>query len=158
MNLRPLPLDGALILEPENDADRRGFFTRGWCRWLLEDQGLEPVLARTEVAIHQAIGEVRSPRCLAPPWEEAMLVRCTRGAIHLVLVDLRVAPDGPSVELAIDASSRRGVYVPPGVALGYQTLEEGSEVFLQHAEVPPKSAVEHLLDAHGVVWPLPVAS
>lgn len=157
MRIRDLAVGGALLLEPESAADRRGFFTRGWCRWLLEERGLEPALARTVVAVHHASGEVRSPRCMAAPWQEAMLARCTRGAAHLVLVDLRAAIRPAAVHLDIDADSRSGVYIPPGVALGYQTLQGGTEMFLQHAEMPPKSAIEHLLDAAGVAWPLPVA-
>ncbi len=141
---------------PENAADRRGYFTRRWCRWLLEERGLEPALARTEIAVHHAIGEVRSPRCLADPWQEALFVRCTSGAIHLVLIDLRSQPRPAALGLDIDADQRQGIYIPAGIAVGYQTLTEGAEVFLQHAEVPPNDAREHLLGSSDVNWPLPL--
>jgi len=144
------------VVEPENDADRPGFCTRGWCRWELEAHGLEPVVARTRVAVHHAAGEICPPRCLVPPFEEATFVRCTRGAVHAVIVDLRDG-DGANAALTLETEKRHGLYLPAGIAFGYQTLLAGTEVFLQHSEIAYDSAQEHRLDAHDVDWPLPAA-
>ncbi len=156
MKIDELPIPGALRLEAQTPADRRGFFTRGWGRWHLENRGLEPVVARTEVLIHASAGAVRQPRCLGSPWEEALFVRCTQGRIHVVLVDLRGAGPGPPLCLELAATERQAIYLPAGIAFGYQTLEAQAEVFLQHGEIMTEDATDRCLESDEIVWPLPI--
>lgn len=157
MRIDKLAIAGTLQLEAQTSADRRGFFTRGWGRRHLENHGLEPVVARTEVLIHESAGAVRQPRCLGSPWEEALFVRCTQGRIHVVLADLRDDQPGPPLTLELTATARHALYLPPGIAFGYQTLDEQTEVFLQHGEMTTADATDRCLESDEIVWPLPIA-
>jgi dTDP-4-dehydrorhamnose 3,5-epimerase len=156
MKMVRLPISGTFQLEPECAADQRGFFTRGWCRQVLEEQGLEPVVARTEVLVHEWAGAVRQPRCLGSPWEEALFARCTRGRIHVVLVDLRGDEPGALIPIELAADARHGLYLPAGIAFGYQTLEDKTEVFLQHGEIMTEDATDRCLETDEIVWPLAI--
>lgn len=158
----PLEIDGVFLLEPEGADDRRGFFARTYCRHELEARGLEPTVVRTQVSVHRERGTVHGLHWQAPPGE-AVLIRCTRGAIHVVALDLR--PGSPSfrrhAEAPLDVRSRCSLYLPAGVAHGFQTLEDGAEVFLQTSELPsPEQArgVRWNDPAFEIAWPLEVAA
>lgn len=162
MILKQLPVAGAFLIEPEPLADERGFFARTYCVEELGQHGLETAIAQGSLSFNHHRGTVRGLHFQAAPHEETKLVRCTRGAIFDVLVDLR--PDSPTflshAALTLSAENRTQVYIPRGVAHGFQTLEEGTEVFYQistpHA---PESARGFRFDdpAFGITWPLPVA-
>ena len=148
MIFRELEIPGAYLLEPQRPRDRYGFFARNYCRSLLEQRGLDPTLVRSEISVNERRGTVRGLHYQAAPYEERQLVRCTAGAIFDVIVDLR--PDSPAFrrhlgfELSVDC--RRALYLPAGVGHGFQTLEDGSEVFFQ------KSEFFHPECARGVRW------
>lgn len=162
MIFRETPLAGAWILEPERFEDERGFFARTWDRREFEARGLDPTLAQCSVSYNYRLGTLRGLHFQAAPHEEVKLVRVTRGAIWDVIVDLR--PDSPtrtkhfSVILSADAGNQ--LYIPKGMAHGFQSLEEGSEVFYQISEFyAPESARGYRWDdpAFGIPWPEPVA-
>lgn len=148
MIFRQLEIAGAYLLEPERHDDARGFFARTFCRREFEELGLEPTVAQCNVSFNHRRGTVRGMHYQAPPCEEAKLVRCTRGAIHDVILDLR--PDAVSfkrhVAVELDAENRASLYIPAGVAHGFQTLSDNAEIFYQMSEFYDPSS------ARGVRW------
>lgn len=155
-------LKGAFIVAPELIPDERGFFARTWTPEEFADRGLNPRLAQCSISYNKKCGTLRGMHWQAEPHEEAKLVRCTRGALYDVAVDLR--EDSPTylqwaaVELTEDNHSM--FYIPEGFAHGYQTLVDETEVFYQISEhYHPESARglrwdDPLLD---IRWPLTVS-
>jgi dTDP-4-dehydrorhamnose 3,5-epimerase len=129
-------LKGAYIIEIEKHVDNRGFFARSWCQREFEAHGLNPQLVQCNISFNKAKDTLRGMHYQAEPFEEAKLVRCTRGAIHDVIVDIR--PDSPTFReyfgLLLTADNRRLLYVPEGFAHGFLTLEDNTEVFYQMSE------------------------
>jgi dTDP-4-dehydrorhamnose 3,5-epimerase len=144
----PTPLGGAFVIEPEPEVDARGLFARTWCRHELERHGLEARVAQCSTSFNTRKGTLRGLHYQSPPLAETKIVRCTRGAIYDVIVDLR--PDSPTFTqhfgLALTADDRKALYIPPLVAHGFQTLEDDTEVFYQISEF---YSPEH---ARGVRW------
>lgn len=149
-----LKLRGAYVIEVERLEDERGYFGRSFCQEEFDRIGLKSRVAQCNVSYNSRKGTLRGMHYQIPPKAEAKLVRCTRGAVHDVIVDLR--NDYPTflrweaVELTGDDS--RMLYVPEGFAHGFQTLEDDSEVFYQMFE---SYSPEH---AHGVRWDDPELS
>lgn len=148
MIFHPLEIPGAFLLEPERLVDRRGFFARTYCRHELENRGLDPTVVQCNISVNHLRGTVRGMHYQVAPGEEIKLVRCTRGGIHDVILDLR--PESPRFKnhlaVTLDADNRLSLYIPAGVAHGFQTLEDETEVFYQMSEF---YAPEH---ARGVRW------
>ena len=152
---------GAVLIEPERLADDRGFFARSFCMREFESHGLNPCVAQCNISFNPKRGTVRGMHFQRPPHAEAKLVRCTMGAIHDVIIDLRA--DSPTflrhVAVELSAENRRMLYVPEGFAHGYQTLTDASEVFYQmSAAYAPSHGRGVRFDdpIFGIVWP-PVA-
>lgn len=163
MIFRELDLPGAFLLEPERLEDERGFFARVFCRRELEAHGLEPAVAQASLSYNHRKGTLRGMHWQAAPAEEAKLVRCVRGAIHDVIVDVR--PGSPTFRLhaavELDAENRLALYVPPGFAHGFQTLEDGTELLYQMSDFyAPEHARGFRFDDPevGIRWPLPVSA
>lgn len=162
MIFHPLAIPGAYLLEPERQADRRGFFARTYCRNELEDRGLDPTVVQCSISVNEHRGTVRGMHWQATPHEEIKLVRCTRGAVHDVLLDLRPGSSTYKrhVGVELDEDNRLAVYIPAGVAHGFQTLADGTEIFYQMSEFyHPEAARGVRWDdpAFDIAWPLPVA-
>jgi dTDP-4-dehydrorhamnose 3,5-epimerase len=123
-------LPGAYIVELEERVDDRGFFARIWCRDEFTEHGLTAELAQCSLSRTDAAGTLRGMHFQRPPHEEAKLVRCSRGAIFDVIVDLR--PDSPSLGrwfgVELEESAGRALYVPEGFAHGFQTLVDDVDV------------------------------
>ena len=154
-----LAVAGAFLVELERREDARGFFARSWCREDFGARGLEIDLAQCSISFNPRCGTLRGLHFQAAPFEEAKLVRCTRGAIFDVIVDLRAA--SPTflrhAAVVVSADSRAAVYVPKGVAHGFQTLEHESEVFYQisHAYVAALARGVRWNDRQfGIAWPI----
>lgn len=147
-------LEGAYIIEPEKLADERGFFARAWCQHEFEAQGLNPRLTQCNISYNARQATLRGMHYQAAPHAEAKLVRCTRGAIHDVIIDLR--PDSETykqhVAVLLDADHHKMLYIPEGFAHGFQTLEDDTEVFYQMSAVYSPEA------ARGVRWDDPLFS
>src|SRR4030095_7661005 len=124
---------GVVVIELERHEDERGFFARSFCADEFAAHGLSARVAQCNISFNRRRGTVRGLHFQRPPHAEAKLVRCTAGAIYDVAVDLRSA--SPTfcryVGVELTARNRRMVYVPPGFAHGFQTLEDESEVLYQ---------------------------
>ena len=128
--------------------DERGFFARSWCQKEFEDRGLNSKLVQCSVSFNARKGTLRGIHYQGEPFPEVKVVRCTRGAIYDVVVDLR--PQSPTfkqwIGVVLDAENRRMLYIPGGCAHGFLTLEDNTEVFYQMSEF------YHPELARGVRW------
>jgi len=154
------PIAGASVLELERVEDDRGFFARSWCAEEFSRNGLNPRLVQCSVSFNAHRGTLRGLHLQTKPHEEAKLVRCTRGAIFDVIVDLRPQSAGYKRWFAIqlDADNHRMVYVPEGVAHGFQTLVDNSEVFYQMSEFYHPECADGIPWNEpdlGINWPIP---
>src|SRR5205807_639675 len=123
-------LPGVLALQIEPASDERGFFARTWCQKDFESNGLNSKLVQCSISFNAHKGTLRGIHYQDAPYPEAKLVRCTRGAIYDVVVDLR--PQSPKfkqwIAVVLSAEQRNMVYIPEGCGHGFLTLEEQTEV------------------------------
>jgi dTDP-4-dehydrorhamnose 3,5-epimerase len=155
-------LPGAWLLEPERHEDDRGAFTRLYCQRELSAHGLSPVMAQSSLSSNHAAGTVRGLHFQAAPFQEGKLVRVVRGAIFDVVVDLRQhSPTyGRHVTAELSADNGRSLWVPPGCAHGFQTLEDDTDVlyFISEFYRPEAGRGVRYDDPElGIPWPLPVS-
>jgi dTDP-4-dehydrorhamnose 3,5-epimerase len=164
MKFSETALAGAYVIDLEPIVDRRGSFARVWCEREFADAGLSTKIAQVSVSYNAFKGTLRGLHYQGAPHEEVKLVRCTRGRIYDVIVDLR--PESPTflhwiaVELGGENQNCM-VYVPERFAHGFQTLEDDTEVLYQVSEFyAPDSAKGIRYDDPrlGVEWPLPVSA
>jgi dTDP-4-dehydrorhamnose 3,5-epimerase len=131
-----LDLRGAYAVDIEPIEDDRGFFARSWCANEFAEHGLTTRVAQSNVSFNRRQGTLRGMHYQVAPHAETKLVRCTRGAVYDVIVDLRA--DSPTfkrwVGLELSADNRRALYVPEGFAHGYQTLAPDTETHYQVSE------------------------
>jgi len=129
-------LKGAYIIELEKLQDERGYFARTWCQREFQENRLDAALVQCNVSYNPKRGTLRGMHYQDPPYAETKLVRCTRGAIYDVIVDLR--PDSRTylqwISFELTPDNGRMMYVPKGFAHGFQTLEDHSMVFYQVSE------------------------
>jgi len=129
-------LTGAFILETQRLEDSRGFFARTWCQREMVAHGLNPRLVQCDISFNKIKGTLRGMHYQIAPHEEAKLVRCTSGAIFDVMIDLR--PDSltfkQSFSEILSADNHKMLYIPEGLAHGFLTLEDNTEVFYQMSE------------------------
>jgi dTDP-4-dehydrorhamnose 3,5-epimerase len=130
------PIAGAFLVELERLEDERGFFARSWCSEEFSRQGLTARLAQCNISFNHLRGTLRGLHYQAPPHEEAKLVRCTMGAIYDVIVDVRRSARSFMTWCGFELSSdsRLMLFVPEGVAHGFITLSDNTEVFYQMSE------------------------
>lgn len=155
-------LKGAFIIELERHTDERGFFARSFCAREFEAHGLNPTVAQCNLSYNHTKGTLRGMHFQVPPASETKLVRCTRGAIYDVIIDLR--PDSPTYleHLAVELSAQTGraLYIPEMFAHGFQTLEDDTEVAYQMGEFYTPGYARGLRyddPAFNIQWPLPVS-
>ncbi len=155
------PLAGAFVIDLEERPDARGFFARSFCMTEFEAHGLKPAVAQCNLSYNHHRGTLRGMHYQVQPAAEAKLVRCTRGGIYDVIVDLR--PDSPTylrhfgVELT--EANRRALYVPEMFAHGYLALSDGAEVTYQVSEVYTPGCERGLRfddPTLAIVWPIPI--
>ena len=156
-------LVGAYIIDLERREDARGFFARAFCQHEFEAHGLKPLIAQANVAFNRLKGTVRGMHFQFPPDAETKLVRCTRGAILDIIVDLR--PESPTylahVAVELTEDNHRALYVPERFAHGYQVLRDGTETSYQVGEfyAPGSEGGLRYDDPQlGLNWPLPVSA
>jgi dTDP-4-dehydrorhamnose 3,5-epimerase len=154
-------LGGAYVIEVENHSDDRGLFARTFCRREFEARGLRSDIAQTSVAFNHHRGTVRGMHFQYPPAAEVKVVRCVRGALLDVIIDLR--PESPTylrhVAVELTADNRRALYVPERFAHGYQVLRDETEAAYQMTEFHDPTAaagIRHDDPKLGLTWPLPV--
>jgi dTDP-4-dehydrorhamnose 3,5-epimerase len=151
-------LKGAFIIDLEKLEDYRGFFARTWCQREFEAHGLNPRLVQCSISFNKHKGTLRGMHYQVAPYEEAKLVRCLRGALYDVIIDLR--PQSTTfkqhIAVTLTAENRQMLYVPEGFAHGFQTLEANTEVFYQMSEFyhPEHTRGVRWNDpAFGIQWP-----
>jgi dTDP-4-dehydrorhamnose 3,5-epimerase len=141
-------LQGVFEIDLELKADERGFFARAWCQKEFESNKLNSKLVQCNVSFNARRGTLRGIHYQAAPHAESKLVRCTRGAIYDVVVDL--CPASPTyrdwVAVVLTAEKRNMVYVPEGCGHGFMTLEDQTEIFYQMSEFYDADS------ARGVRW------
>ncbi len=148
MKFSETTLPGAFLIEIEPHRDERGYFARTWCREEFEAHGLSAELAQCSTSFNRRRATLRGLHYQAEPFMEAKLVRCTRGSLYDLIVDIR--PESPtfkrwfSVELT--GANLSMLYIPEGFAHGFQTLEDETEVFYQISRGYRQDA------ARGVRW------
>jgi dTDP-4-dehydrorhamnose 3,5-epimerase len=169
---RQTELPGAYLVELDRKADERGWFARTWDGELLRQQGLNGELAQASTAFNELRGTLRGLHFQREPHAETKLVRCTRGAVYDVLVDLR--PGSPAFRrwTGVELTAQNGLmlYVPEGVAHGYLTLSDATETsyFISAPYAPqhaggvrwddPSFAIEwperpRVISARDLAWP-----
>lgn len=129
-------LEGAFIVEIQRLEDERGFFARSFCQREFQEHGLNPKLAQCNISYNKIKGTMRGMHFQADPYQEAKLVRCMQGAIHDVIIDLRLDSPTYKEHFAIDliAEAHNALYVPEGFAHGFLTLAPETYVFYQMSE------------------------
>jgi dTDP-4-dehydrorhamnose 3,5-epimerase len=139
---------GVFEIDLEPNSDERGFFARSWCQQEFERHGLNSRVVQCNVSFNAHKGTLRGLHYQAIPYPETKVVRCTRGALYDVVVDLR--PQSPTFKkwlaVVLTATNRRMLYVPEGCAHGFLTLEDETEVFYHMSEF------YHAELARGVRW------
>jgi dTDP-4-dehydrorhamnose 3,5-epimerase len=159
MTFAELPLKGAFTIDITALNDDRGFFARTWAADVLVERGLDPTVVQCNIAWNPKKGTLRGMHFQRPPYDEVKIIRCTRGALYDVIIDLR--RDSPTfckwTSVELDGDSRRMLYVPKGFAHGYITLTDDVEAYY-HVSAPytPASADGVAWDdpAFGIKWPL----
>lgn len=155
-------LRGAFVIDIERREDSRGFFARVFCQHEFDAEGLKPIIAQANVAYNRKKGTLRGMHFQFPPAAEMKLVRCTRGAILDIIVDLR--PESPTylqhVAVELTEENCRALYVPERFAHGYQALRDDTETSYQVGEFYTPGSEGGLLyndPRLGLEWPLPVS-
>lgn len=154
-------LKGAFLIDVERREDPRGFFARAFCQHEFADHGLKPVIAQANIAFNHRKGTIRGMHFQFPPAAETKLVRCARGGILDIIVDLR--PESPTflqhVAAELTEENYRALYVPERFAHGYQALRDNTDTSYQVGEfyTPGCEGGLHFNDSRlGLQWPLPV--
>lgn len=160
MKFSKTPVDGALLVELQPISDDRGSFARAFCKREFVEQGVDFNIVQCNLAHTHRAGIVRGLHYVSNPDREAKLVRCVAGAVHDGIIDMR--PDSPtylaSYSLRLDPENRLALYIPGGVAHGYQALEDSTE-FLYMTDEYYEGGVEQGVRFDdpklGIDWPLP---
>lgn len=159
MEFTSTPIQGAYVIEPRRIGDERGFFARLWCERELADRGLETTVRQTNIGTSRIRGTLRGLHYQRQPHSEVKLIRCPRGAIFDVIVDLR--PESPSYRqwygVELDQGNCRALYVPAGCAQGYITLADDTEIYYHTSRFyAPQAATGVRWDdpAFAIEWPL----
>ena len=158
MIFTPCPLAGVWVVDPERHTDERGFFARSFCAQTFAEASLEAPVAQCSISWNSRRGTLRGMHWQTAPHDEAKLVRCTRGAVYDVVVDLR--PESATYRqwhaLELNADNRRMLYIPRGLAHGFLTLADDTEVFYQmstHYEATASRGARWDDPSFGIRWP-----
>lgn len=153
-------LKGAYIIDLEPRSDSRGFFARTFCQQEFEAHGLNPNVVQCNLSFNTKKGTLRGLHYQRPPATEAKLIRCIRGAIYDVIVDMR--PESPTylqhVGVELSAENHRAFYIPDLFAHGYQALTDGAEALYQVSEFYTpgvEGGLRYDDPVLGIDWPLP---
>lgn len=154
-------LSGAFIIEAEPHTDARGSFARTFCEREFEAQGLKSRFVQHSASVSMRSGTLRGMHYQRAPSGEVKVVRCVRGAIYDVIIDLRPHSATYSKWIGVELTEKNGrqLYVPDGFAHGYQTQADDVEVhYLISAYYDPSAATGVRYDdpAFGIVWPADV--
>ena len=151
------------LIEPQRHSDDRGHFARTWCVNEFEDRNLNSQLVQCNVSFNKRAGTLRGMHFQVAPSEEAKLVRCTRGRIYDVVVDIRPESATYKQWQAFDLSARNqhALYIPEGCAHGFQALLDDTEVFYQMSEffgAESACGFHHADREIGIAWPMTISA
>lgn len=154
-------LEGAWIIDLELRNDDRGFFSRVFCAKEFEAHGLKSTVAQVNASFNHKKGTMRGMHYQLRPAAETKLIRCTRGAIYDVIIDMREESPTYMQHIGVELTdeNRRSLYVPEMFAHGYQALTDGAEVVYQVGEFYTpgyERGLRHDDPAFGIQWPQPV--
>ncbi len=137
MKFTPLELSGAFLIEQERYQDKRGFFARTFCVREFESHGLVTQFIQMSTSFNHEKGQIRGMHFQKAPYEETKIVRCTKGSIYDVMLDLRSNSSTYNQWYGEVLSAENGkmFYIPKGFAHGYKTLEDNSEIFYMMDQV-----------------------
>jgi dTDP-4-dehydrorhamnose 3,5-epimerase len=159
MIFKETTLPGAYVIEPERINDHRGFFARVWCKKELQQRGLNGDLSQSNIGFSHRKGTLRGLHFQRFPYAESKIVRCTRGAIFDVIVDLR--PESSTYKcwfgVGLSDENRKMIYVPEGMAQGYLTLRDDTEINYHTSQFfNPEAATGVRFDdpVLAIQWPL----
>jgi len=159
MIFHEIKLKGAFVIEMERREDIRGFFARTWCENEFRFHGLNISMVQGNTAYSKVMGTLRGMHLQKAPYEEAKLIRCIRGAVYDVIIDLR--PRSLTFKqwfaLELDEESNLMIFVPEGFAHGYQTLRDNTEVFYlvsQFYSPQCETGVRYDDPAFQIQWPI----
>ena len=154
-------LKGAFIIEVKKISDDRGFFGRSWCKKEMEDHGLNGNVVQSNTSFSKKKGTIRGMHYQVHPYEETKLMRCTKGAIYDVIIDLR--KDSPTylqwIGIELTENNYKMLYVPEKFAHGFITLSDNTEVTYLVTEfyTPGAEAGIRFNDSKfNINWPVPV--
>ena len=160
MQFTETPLPGVFVLELDRLEDERGWFARTWCREEFAQRGLPVELAQCSISHNAQRGTLRGMHFQAAPHAEAKLIHCVAGAVHDVALDLR--PDSTtfkqSLATELSASNGRALFLPEGIAHGFQTLADDSTLFYQMTSpyvVGAETGVRWDDPSFNIEWPMP---
>jgi dTDP-4-dehydrorhamnose 3,5-epimerase len=159
MKLKKTTLDGSYEINPDEKADNRGFFTRYWCKKEYSSLGLDANIVQINSSMSKNKGTIRGLHFQYPPKAETKIIRCIRGSIFDVIVDIRQGSKtyGQWFGKELNEKNRAMMYVPQGFAHGFQTLIKNVELLYLHSEYYSKEHEGGLLynDINvGIDWPL----
>lgn len=162
MIFTPTSTEGVLVIEPEKRADERGYFARTWCAREFAAHGIRIPFVQSNISFNRHRGTLRGMHFDDPPFEEVKLVRCTRGRLFDVALDLR--RDSPTyrrhVGVTLTPEAANMLYIPEGFAHGFLTLADDTEVCYLMAPfyvARPTRGVRWNDPAFGIEWPIPVS-
>jgi dTDP-4-dehydrorhamnose 3,5-epimerase len=157
----PTSIPGAFVIRIEQREDERGYFARVWCREEFAAHGIDVGIVQASVSHNRQAGTLRGMHFTWPPSREAKLVRCEHGRVHDVILDLR--PKSPTflrhLGFVLDAQEHNALYIPHGVAHGFQTMTADADVlYMMTDSYRPTLAAGARFDdpVFGIAWPLPV--
>lgn len=161
MIFTPTALDGVFVIEPEKRVDERGYFARVWCAEEFAAHGITIPFVQSNTSFNHRRGTLRGMHVEDPPHQEVKLVRCTRGALFDVALDLRrdSPTHGQHVGVTLTPDAGNMLYIPAGCAHGFLTLADDTEVCYLMAPfyVPrPTRGVRWNDPAFAIEWPIPV--
>lgn len=161
MFLKDIKLKGAFIIEPERLEDERGFFARTWCKREFENHGLNTNVVQCNTSFNKKKGTLRGMHYQTAPHAEVKLVKCTRGSIYDVIIDLRPDSDTYKEWFAVELSSdnHKMLYIPENFAHGFLTLENNTEVNYQMSEFyysECASGIRWNDPAFSITWPMDI--
>lgn len=161
MNIVPLEIEGAFIIEIEKNTDKRGFFARSFDKKICKKLGMKTDFVQNNISFNKNKGTIRGMHYQKIPFQEAKLVRCVRGKVFEVILDLRKDSKTYKKWISEELSSDnyKLIYVPEGCALGFQTLEDETELFYQMSQYyEPEASLGVKWDdpAFNIKWPLEV--
>jgi len=152
-------LQGAFIIDLQKHEDKRGFFARAWCQNEFQEHNIDWQPVQANLAYTESKGTLRGLHYQAAPYGEAKLLRCIRGAMYDVILDLR--PESATFKqwlgVELSAENGRALYVPEGFAHGYLTLEDHTEAFYPVSQFYTPGAEQGIRwndPAFGIDWPI----